>query len=38
VAMSIVVVRSQKVRVPPVGTGPLATPAMPASSPGGGNP
>jgi hypothetical protein len=37
-AMSIVVVRSQKVQVPPVGSGPLAPPAIPASSPGGGNP
>jgi hypothetical protein len=38
VAMSIVVVRSEKVHVPPAGSGPLAPPAISASSPGGGNP
>jgi hypothetical protein len=35
-AMSIVVVRSQKVFIPPAGSGPLAPPAVPGSSQDGG--
>jgi uncharacterized membrane protein YagU involved in acid resistance len=38
VAMSIVVVRSQKVRVPPVGSGPIPPQALPDPSHGGGQP
>jgi uncharacterized membrane protein YagU involved in acid resistance len=37
-AMSIVVVRSEKVYIPPAGSGPLPPPAFPGASQGGGHP
>jgi hypothetical protein len=37
-AMSIFVVRSQKVFIPPAGAGPVGPAALPASHPGGGHP